>query len=68
MNMRKLMKKKFEKKKENSRYVMFEDLVVKNSNVRASAKYYIDNITSFLSVIKNFSFEFENISEKENDV
>ena len=32
MNMKELVKKKFEKKKENSRYVMFEDLVVKNSN------------------------------------
>ena len=32
MNIKKLMKKRFEKKKENSRYIMFEDFVVKNSN------------------------------------
>ena len=68
MNMKKLMKKKFEKKKENSRYVMFEDLVVKNSNVRISAKYHIDDTTSFSSIIENFSFEFENVSKKESDV
>ena len=68
MNMKKLVKKKFEKKKENFRYVMFEDLVVKNSNVRTSAKYYIDDTTSFLNVIENFSFEFENVLKKESDV
>ena len=68
MNMRKLMKKKFEKKKENFQYVMFEDLVVKNSNVRASAKHHIDDTTSSLNVIENFSFEFENVSERESDV
>ena len=68
MNMRKLVKKKFEKKKENFRYVMFEDLIVKNSNAQISAKHHINDITSFSSVIENFSFEFENFSEKENDV
>ena len=68
MNMKRLVKKKFEKKKENSRYMMFEDFIVKNSNARASAKHYIDNITSFSSVIENFSFEFKNFSEKESDV
>ena len=68
MNMKKLVKKKFEKKKENSRYVMFEDLVVKNLNARTSAKHHINDTTSSLSVIENFSFKFENISEKESDV
>ena len=68
MNMKKLMKKKFEKKKENFRYIMFEDLVVKNSNARTSAKYYINDTTSSSNVIENFSFEFENILEKESDV
>ena len=68
MNMKKLVKKKFEKKKENSRYVMFEDLVIKNSNVQISAKYYIDDTTSSSNVIENFSFKFENVSEKESDV
>ena len=68
MNMRKLMKKRFEKKKKNFRYVMFEDLVVKNSNARISAKHYINNTTSSSNVIENFSFKFENFSEKESDV
>ena len=68
MNMKKLVKKKFEKKKENSRYVMFEDLVVKNSNVRVSAKHYINDTTSSSNIIENFSFAFENILKKENDV
>ena len=68
MNMKELVKKRFEKKKENSRYVMFEDLVVKNSNVRASAKYHIDDTTSSSNVIENFSFEFENVSKRKSDV
>ena len=68
MNMKKLVKKKFEKKKENFRYVMFEDLVVKNSNVRASAKYHINDTTLFSNIIENFSFEFENVLKKKNDV
>ena len=68
MNMKELVKKKFEKKKKNFRYVMFEDLVVKNSNMRVSTKHHIDDTTSFSNVIKNFSLEFENFSEKESDV
>ena len=62
------MKKKFEKKKENFYYIMFEDLVVKNSNAQISAKYYINDTTSFSNVIKNFSFEFENILKRKSDV
>ena len=68
MNIKRLMKKRFEKKKKNSRYVMFEDLVVKNSNMRISAKYYINDTTSSSNVIENFLFEFENISERKSDV
>ena len=68
MNMKKLVKKKFEKKKENFRYIMFEDFVVKNSNARTSAKHYIDDTTSFSNVIKNFSFKFQNFSKRKSDV
>ena len=68
MNIRELVKKKFEKKKENSRCTMFENFVVKNSNARASAKHHINDTTSSLNVIENFSFKFENVSKKENDV
>ena len=68
MNMRKLVKKKFEKKKENLRYVMFEDLVVKNSNMQTSAKYHIDDTMSSSNIIENFSFKFENVLKKESDV
>ena len=68
MNMKELMKKKFEKKKENFRYVMFEDLVVKNSNMRTSAKYYINDTTSFSNIIENFLCEFENVLKKKRCV
>ena len=68
MNMKKIVEKKFEKKKENFRYTMFEDLVVKNLNVRVSAKHHIDDTISSSNVIENFSFEFENVSNEESDV
>ena len=68
MNIKKFVKKKFKKKKKNFRYMMFEDLIVKNSNIQTLTKYYIDDTTSFSSVIENFSFEFENISKKKSDV
>ena len=45
MNMKKLMKKKFEKKKEDFRYTIFEDIVVKNLNERISMKHYINDTT-----------------------
>ena len=68
VNMQRLVKKKFEKKKKNFQYMMFENLVVKNSNVRISTKHYIDNTTLFSSVIENFSFEFKNVSDEESNV
>ena len=68
VNMKKIIEKKFKKKKEDFRYTMFRDLVVKNSNVRISAKHYINNTTSSLNVIENFSFEFKNISKRESNV
>ena len=68
INIKKLVKKKFEKKEKNFRYVMFEDFVVKNLNVRISAKHHINDTTSSSNIIENFSFEFKNISEKESDV
>ena len=68
MNIKRFVKKRFEKKKKNFRYMMFEDLVVKNSNARASAKYYLNDTMSSSNVIENFSFKFKNFSEKENDV
>ena len=68
MNITELMKNKFEKKKENFRYMMFENLVMKNSNMQISTKHYINDTTSSSNVIENFLFKSENISEKESDV
>ena len=67
-NIKKLVKKKLKKKKKNFRYIMFENLVVKNLNVRTSAKHYINNTTSSSNVIENFLFKFENVLKKESDV
>ena len=67
-NMKKFVKKKFEKKKENFSYIMFEDLVVKNLNARVLTKHHINNTTSFSNIIENFSFEFENVLKRESNV
>ena len=68
MNMKKLIKNRFKKKKENFWYIMFENLVVKNLNVRTFAKHYINDTTSSSNIIENFSFKFKNISERESNV
>ena len=60
----KTREKKFEKKKENSRYIIFEDLVMKNLNVRISAKHYINDITLFSNIIENFLFKFKSFLKK----
>ena len=48
--------------------MMFENFVVKNLNARASVKYYINDTTLSLNIIENFSFEFENVLKREDDV
>ena len=58
VNMKKVVKKRFEKKKENSRYTMFENFVEKNLNERISKKYHINDMTLFSNIIENFLFEF----------
>ena len=68
MNMKRFVKKRFEKKKENSRYMMFENLVVKNSNAQVSTKYYINDTTSSSNVIENFLFKSENFLKRESNV
>ena len=68
VNIKELVKKRFEKKKENFRYMMFEDFIMKNLNMRVSAKHHINNMTLFSKIIKNFSFELKNVSNEESDV
>ena len=67
INMREIVEKRFSKKKENFRYMMFENVVVKNSNARILIKHFIENTTLFSNVIKSFSFKFKNFSEKESE-
>ena len=58
INMKKLVNKKFEKQKENFRYTIFKDLVVKNLKEQTSAKYYINDTILSSNIIENLSFEF----------
>ena len=68
MNIRKVVEKKFKKKKEISQYIMFKDFVVKNLNVQVSAKHYINNTTLSSNIIENYLFEFKNVLDEENNV
>ena len=66
--MKKLEKKKFEKKKKNFRYVMIEDLVMKNSNAQISTKRYINDTTSFSNVLENLLFKFKNVLDEKSNI
>ena len=68
VNINKIVKKRFSKKKENSRYTMFEDVVVRKSNARISMKHFINDTRSSSNVIENFSFKFENFLNEESNV
>ena len=54
VKMKKIMKKKFSKKKEDFDTIMFEIVDVKNSNAMIFMKYYIDDTTTILN---NFTKE-----------
>ena len=56
-----MMKKKISI--ENNDSQMFEIFDVKNSTERVSAKFIINNTTTFLNIFKNLSSDFEKFSE-----
>ena len=66
MKMKKIVKKRFLKKKENSDTIMFSIVDVKNSNAEIFIKYYINDTTTISSNFTKFSFEFKNFSKIEN--
>ena len=66
VKIKKIVEKRFSKKKGNFYTMMSEVVGVKNSNTRVLVKYYIDDTTSTSSIFTKFSFEFENFLKKEN--
>ena len=66
VKMKKIVEKKFSKKKKNFDTMMFEVVEVKISNIKTFIKYYIDDTTTISNSFTKFSFEFENFSKKES--
>ena len=64
VKIKKIIKKRFSKKKENFDTIMFEIVDVKNSN--ADVKYYIVGTTTISDSFTKFFFEFENFLKKES--
>ena len=74
VKMKKIMKKEFSKKKENSDTMMFEIVDVKNPNVVIFMKYHIDDTTTISNSFtkeksseKNENESFEETEEKKTD-
>ena len=66
VKMKKTVKKKFSKKKENFNTMMFEIVDVKNSNAEIFIKYHINDTTTTSNNFTIFSFEFENFLKEKN--
>ena len=74
VKIKKIVKKKFSKKKENLDTIMFEIVDVKNSNAVIFIKYHIDDTTIILSNFtreksseKNENENFEKTEKKKTD-
>ena len=74
VKMKKIVKEKFSKKKENLDTMMFEVVDVKNSNAVIFMKYYIDDTTTILSnftrkksLKKNEDGSFEKAEKKKTN-
>ena len=66
IKMKRIIKKRYLKKKEDFNMMMFDVVNVKNSNAIIFIKYYINDTTSISSSFRKFFFEFENFL-KEKD-
>ena len=65
VKMKKIVEKKFSKKKENLDTMMFGIVDVKNPNVKIFIKHYINDTTTISNSFTKFSFEFKNFLKKE---
>ena len=66
VKIKKIVEKKFSKKKENSDIMIFEIVDVKDSNAEIFIKYYIDDTTTISNSFTKFFFESKNFSKKES--
>ena len=66
VKMKKIIEKRFSKKKENFDTMMFEVVDVKDSNARIFIKYYIDDRTTISDSFTKFFSEFESFLRKKD--
>ena len=64
--MKRIVKKRFLKKKKNFNIIIFDVVHVKDSNANSFIKYYIDDTTTISNSFTKFLFKFENFLEKES--
>ena len=64
--MKRIVKEKFLKKKENSDTMIFNVIDAKNSNAIILIKYHINDMIIISSNFIKISFEFKNLKKKEN--
>ena len=65
VKMKRIVEKKFSKKKEDFDTMMFGIVDVKNSNARTFIKHHIDDTTTISNSFTKFFFEFKNFLKKE---
>ena len=63
--MKKIIEKKFAKKKRNFDIMIFEVVSEKNSNAEIFIKYHIDDTTTISNSFTKFFFKFENFLKEE---
>ena len=66
IKMKKIVKKRFSKKKKNFDIIMFEIVDVKNSNAEIFMKYHINDTTTISNNFIKFFFEFKSFLNKES--
>ena len=64
--MKRIVQKRFLKKKKNFNTMMFNVVDVKNSNAKIFRKYHIDDTTTISNNFTKFSFEVESFLKKKN--
>ena len=66
VKMKKVIEKKFLKKKRNFHTIMFDVVDVRNSNTMIFIKYHIDDTITISNNFTKFFFEFENSLKKKS--
>ena len=67
VKMKEIVEKRFLEKKKNFDTMIFDAVIVKNSNANFFIKYYIDDTTTISNSFTKFFFKFENFLKEESE-